>query len=316
MKKFLSLLLVFCLCCSFAVVTTAQSTQNRPQIVIDTPLPVIGSDLAGYGVPQFCIKLYFYGFPSLQGTVAVSYNAQALTYANKLMPHGFDPVLSAVSPLAPGSKKINGYETDGTQPGLLRCLFPDAVEITDGNAIRIPFDVISEQSMDITVAYYDAEGNKQDADIKYTGLYQNGIKAEEAPIFQNAPETFGVPFFVRYYCLKNSMTVADMKNTLGYEDLRLTDINGNEYNDDRKAVTGDLLYSYKDGIAVCAFEVVLFGDMDFDTVITAADAREVLRVAVGLKSRNMKEMAALGGVENVTAGMAREVLRLAIGLEP
>ncbi len=310
-------MLIFCLCYSFSVVTFAQSSQNRPQIVIDTPLPVIGSELHTYGVPQFCVKLYFYGFTSLDGTVELTYNAQALIYANKIMPAGFDPVLPSTSSLAAGSKLIYGFETETPESGLLHCRFDSAVEIADGNAIRIPFDVISEQSMDISVAYYDADSNKQDVDVKFAGIYTNGIKIENAPIFQNVPEAFGAPFFVRYFCLKKNMTVADMQNMLGYEDLRLTDAKGNEYETDKKAATGDLLYSYKDGYAVCAYEIVLFGDMDFDAVITAADARAVLRAAVGLESPlEMKKMAALGGAEYATAEMAREVLRLAAGLDP
>ncbi len=60
-----------------------------------------------------------------------------------------------------------------------------------------------------------------------------------------------------------------------------------------------------------------YGDLDMDGLITAADARIVLRMSVGLESstKEQKLLADVDGDNSVTAADARLVLRCSVGLE-
>ncbi len=85
------------------------------------------------------------------------------------------------------------------------------------------------------------------------------------------------------------------------------------------SATDGLFGSFTDGLfgSDTDADAAVTGDIDEDNTITAADARLILRAAVGLEelSSLQKKAADVDGDGAITAADARSVLRAAVGLE-
>ena len=112
-------------------------------------------------------------------------------------------------------------------------------------------------------------------------------------------------------------TVAELKNAIS-DETEILKADGTKAAEADKIASGmKLVIKDEDGEVIDTKTVVVPGDVDGDAAISANDARNTLRTAVGLDSLDgwAEDAADVDGGSNIDSSDARDILRAAVGLD-
>lgn len=161
--------------------------------------------------------------------------------------------------------------------------------------------------------------------IEYPQLAQSAYTAPSEP--SSGPGEITVVFAGRYVSIDNTTKVVrnveqkqrvrELIDNYASLDLVVVNASGRELGPDDYAGTGTEVYIFDNGTKLGYYTVVVTGDVDGDAVVTAADARSVLRASTRLTNLSNAAYSA-ANVENtaaVQASSARKILRVSAKLD-
>ncbi|MBR5233379.1 MAG: hypothetical protein IKW03_04130 [Clostridia bacterium] len=196
--------------------------------------------------------------------------------------------------------------------------------------VSLAFKIKAKGNSDLAVKNIiltDCTGNSYDVNVNTDRVPVKSFATHEIPkVKLDFEKTLSYHYGSSNYIttvLSRPMTVSEAVSIAQVTDDKCEKVivndAGERLSDEDMVPTGARFVVLYDGVSIFTTNIVLIGDVNGDALITAADARKVLRYAAKLdtKSMDVAEVDAANTAKNnseITSADAREILRYSAGL--